>query len=73
CASLLPTRTWDFHPLENAHAGQTKTRGKPAIFCPVFPSFFQPKPLYLVVNALYFLSKPQFLIIITTSTFIIVL
>ena len=24
CASLLPTRTWDFHPLENAHAGQTK-------------------------------------------------
>ena len=26
CASLLPTRTWDFHPLENAHAGQTKGR-----------------------------------------------
>lgn len=25
CASLLPTRTWDFHPLENAHAGQTKS------------------------------------------------
>ncbi len=27
CASLLPTRTWDFHPLENAHAGQTKQGG----------------------------------------------
>ena len=24
CASSLPTRTRDFHPLENAHAGQTK-------------------------------------------------
>ncbi|WP_207671078.1 hypothetical protein, partial [Enterocloster clostridioformis] len=34
CASLLPTRTWDFHPLENAHAGQTKqpeTRGIPPL------------------------------------------
>ena len=28
CASLLPTRTWDFHPLENAHAGQTKSPAK---------------------------------------------
>ncbi|WP_347003250.1 hypothetical protein, partial [Enterocloster clostridioformis] len=28
CASLLPTRTWDFHPLENAHAGQTKETPK---------------------------------------------
>ena len=25
CASSLPTRTRDLHPLENAHAGQTKT------------------------------------------------
>ena len=25
CASSLPTRTRDFHPLENAHAGQTKS------------------------------------------------
>ena len=23
CASSLPTRTWDFHPLEYAHAGQS--------------------------------------------------
>ena len=27
CASLLPTRTRDFHPLELAHAGQTKEQG----------------------------------------------
>ena len=26
CASSLSTRTRDFHPLENAHAGQTKSR-----------------------------------------------
>ena len=25
CASSLPTRTQDFHPLETAHAGQTKS------------------------------------------------
>ena len=24
CASSLPTRTWDFHPLEPAHDGRTK-------------------------------------------------
>ena len=26
CASLLPTCTRDFHPLENTHAGRTKNR-----------------------------------------------
>ena len=28
CASSLPTRTRDLHPLENAHAGQTKRPAK---------------------------------------------
>ena len=27
CASSLPRRTWDFHPLEPAHGGQTKRAG----------------------------------------------
>jgi len=28
CASSLPTRTRDFHPLEFAHVGQTKLRSQ---------------------------------------------
>ena len=41
CASSLPTRTRDFHPLENAHAGQTK-RGHLLNFfrkCPLSSSY----------------------------------
>lgn len=29
CASPLPTRTRDLHPLENSHAGQTKAAWRP--------------------------------------------
>ena len=32
CASSLPTRTRDFHPLENAHAGQTKQVPNKSLF-----------------------------------------
>ena len=34
CASSLPTRTWDFHPLEPAHDGRTRKKrgGMPLFF-----------------------------------------
>ena len=50
-------------------ANRPKSGPKSAIFCPILPSIFRQKPLHLVVNPLYFPSKPQFCIIITTSTF----
>ena len=41
---------------------------KRPFFCPIFSSIFRQKPLYLVVEPLYFPFKPQFRIIITDST-----
>lgn len=41
---------------------------RPTIFCPILPSIFRHKPLYLVIYPLYFPFKPQFCIIITDST-----
>ena len=40
CASSLPTRTRDFHPLEPAHGGRTKNRRK--LF------FDQPSPVIMI-------------------------
>ena len=37
CASSLPTRTRDFHPLEPAHGGRTKNSGGPLCPPPSFP------------------------------------
>ncbi|WP_227020219.1 hypothetical protein [Sinanaerobacter chloroacetimidivorans] len=45
-----------------------KNGPKNALFLPVFFSFFAPKPLHIVVVPLYFLSRPQYVIIIITST-----
>ena len=37
CASSLPTRTRDFHPLEPAHGGRTRTRRSSPIASPPVP------------------------------------
>ena len=54
CASSLPTRTWDFHPLENAHAGQTKSTSKIKLILEVclFISYRLNSLKYLSINPL---------------------
>ncbi len=55
CASSLPTHTWDFHPLEPAHGGQTRKRDRSV---PV--SFFSDKPSSELSSL--FLEEPELLL-----------
>ena len=47
CASSLPTRTRDFHPLEPAHGGRTKNEG----------TSLYPRPCFLLFSSV-FLQNP---------------